>query len=174
MNCEINEIWKPVKGYEEKYEINNKGLIYSHPRMGTKGGYTYGYDDGKGYLTLVVKRNPQINKRVHIMVWETFVGPIPEGYDIHHINHNTKDNRLENLCLIEHKKHIGKHLSERNIKTKSRKVIQFTKDGQFVAEYPSVKEAEKQTNIKQPSISMCCNGVRKTAGGYVWKYKGEE
>lgn len=36
--------------------------------------------------------------------------------------------------------------------------------------YPSVSEAHRQTGISQGNISAVCNGHRKTAGGYHWKY----
>ena len=51
----------------------------------------------------------------HRYVWEQANGPIPEGYEIHHINKKCKDNRLENLELwpiSEHRKH---HHSKRGI-----------------------------------------------------------
>jgi hypothetical protein len=38
--------------------------------------------------------------------------------------------------------------------------------------YSSVIEAEKTTGIN--SISAVCRGERKTAGGFVWKYKEKE
>lgn len=36
--------------------------------------------------------------------------------------------------------------------------------------YPSTGEASRQTHISQSNISAVCNGKRKTAGGYHWKY----
>lgn len=162
MNCEINEIWKPVEGYEEKYEISNKGLIHSFKRKGAKEKYTYGGVTSKGYLALHL---PSIVKKVHNIVWETFIGPIPEGYDIHHINGNKQDNRLENLCLLEHFSHSLLHNQDET------HIIQFKPNGEFVAEYKSTMEAERQTNINHSHICQCCNSKRKTAGGFIWKYK---
>lgn len=36
--------------------------------------------------------------------------------------------------------------------------------------YYGVREAERNTNISSGSISKCCNGKQKQAGGYHWKY----
>ena len=36
----------------------------------------------------------------HRYVWTQAHGEIPKGMNIHHINSNTKDNRLENLALV--------------------------------------------------------------------------
>ena len=162
MDCEINEIWKPVHGFEDKYEISNKGIIHSFKRQGTKGGYTCGTIDDYGYLSIMLSRTPLIRKKIHLLVYETFVGPVPEGYEVHHKNHNPSDNRLENLELLTKEEHYKKHYKP---------IIQYTLDGEFVAEYKSMCEASKQTGIKQQHISNVCNGKRKTAGCFVWKWK---
>lgn len=31
-------------------------------------------------------------------------------------------------------------------------------------------EVEREAGISHGSISQCCNGKRKTAGGFIWKY----
>ena len=49
-------------------------------------------------------------------------------------------------------------------------VSQYTKKGVFITEYPSQKEASRISGTSQPNIHKCCNGTRKTAGGYIWKY----
>ena len=36
--------------------------------------------------------------------------------------------------------------------------------------YSSAMEAERITNIDSTSIGRCCNGKRKSAGGYTWKW----
>lgn len=49
-------------------------------------------------------------------------------------------------------------------------VRQYTKDGDFIAEYKSFTDAAAQTGIAHSNISKVCNGKRPYAGGYVWKY----
>lgn len=175
----MEEIFLPVEGFEGFYDISNKGLLYSHPRPYCKGGYTYGDENSYGYLQKTLSKKGVVTlKRINRLVWETFVGPIPEGYDIHHINHNTRDNRLENLELIDTHTHRKKHYNEKKekfrkacVESVSKPVLQFTKDGQFVAEYPSISEASRQTAIHLSNIASCCRGKRKTAGGFIWKNK---
>lgn len=56
----------------------------------------------------------------------------------------------------------------------SKRVLQYTKDGQFIAEYPSLSEAERKTKVSTCSISRCCSGQLKSAGGSIWKYLNEK
>jgi len=50
----------------------------------------------------------------------------------------------------------------------NRKVYQYTLDGEFVAEYHSQAEAQRQTGILQHNICEAMNGRYKTSGGYKW------
>ena len=56
-------------------------------------------------------------------------------------------------------------------KSNIKPVSQYSLEGKFIKTYPSVREAERQTGINNTSISACCNGKRKTAGGYIWKHE---
>jgi len=49
------------------------------------------------------------NVKEHHYVWEQNYGQIPEGYVIHHINHDPLDNRIENLQMIEKREHLRLH-----------------------------------------------------------------
>lgn len=37
---------------------------------------------------------------VHRLIAETFIGPIPKGMEVDHINRNRADNRLENIRIV--------------------------------------------------------------------------
>lgn len=52
----------------------------------------------------------------------------------------------------------------------SKKILQFTKSGEFIKEWPSMSEASLQLKINCSNICSCCNGKYKSAGGYIWKY----
>ena len=60
-----------------------------------------------------VRRMVEINGRRFYrsrVVWERHHGPIPSGHEIHHVNGDRGDDRLENLELIEREAHIDLHL----------------------------------------------------------------
>ena len=50
-------------------------------------------------------------------------------------------------------------------------VLQYTKDGEFVKEWSSITKAQNAYSIANGKITSVCKGQRKTAGGYIWKYK---
>lgn len=54
-------------------------------------------------------------------------------------------------------------------KTK-RKVLQYSIEGEFINEFPSVKEA----NAIGKGIDACLKGIGKTAAGFIWRYKEEK
>ena len=71
---------------------------------------------------------------------------------------------------------FGKHPTEETRKKMSenrpsKSVLQFSKSGELIAEYPSGKEAQKQTGLPTSNICSCCKGRQKSCGGYIWRYK---
>ena len=53
-----------------------------------------------------------------------------------------------------------------------RAVIQFDLNGEYIAEYVSLKDAERTTGILYSCISVACTKYH-SAGGYLWRYKDE-
>ena len=52
-------------------------------------------------------------------------------------------------------------------------VVQFDKDGNKIAEYPSIAEASRQTNTHKSNITVCCQGKTHTAHGFIWRYRSQ-
>ena len=63
-----------------------------------------------------------------------------------------------------------KALSEAHKGVNVKKVMQFTKSRELIKEWPSLREAELELGIASSNICYCCNGMRKSAGGYIWQY----
>lgn len=61
------------------------------------------YDSGNGYM-----KNPKVGF-LHRYIYTEAFGPIPEGYIVHHKNHDKSDNRLENLECISDAEHRSLH-----------------------------------------------------------------
>lgn len=103
------------------------------------------------------------------------LGSIENGYNTSaYYSHSCKHSE-------ESKKKISEALTGRVFTEESKKkmseahgvngIIQYSKSGKLIAEYPSTREAEHQTGCSQSNICKCCKGKRKSAGGYIWKYK---
>jgi hypothetical protein len=71
---------------------------------------------------------------LHRQVYIDNYGPIPEGYDVHHIDHDTENNDASNLAVIHHKKHRSYHAKKR-VKENPEFFVDWQKAG--------VKEAAK-------------------------------
>ncbi|MDQ0100443.1 hypothetical protein J2T10_000062 [Paenarthrobacter nicotinovorans] len=88
------ETWKPVEGYESRYEISTLGRIRSLISRRVLKGST----SGRGYPSVGLSLDGVVTKRyLHHLVAEAFIGPRPEGSDICHNNGDITDPRLVNL-----------------------------------------------------------------------------
>lgn len=172
-----NEIWKPIPGFNG-YEASSLGRIkISSQRKSLKGGDVMSNErvltpqlTYQGYLSVGIKGYPRF---VHRLVALAFV-PNPYNYPIVNHKDENKSNPLpENLewCDTQYNINYGT-ARERCAKTRGSTVLQYTVDGDFVAEYYSMGLAAKSIGAKSAGdICMCCKGERPVAYGYVWKYK---
>lgn len=53
-------------------------------------------------------------------------------------------------------------------------VLQFDLQMNFIQEWSSIKYAAEAVNIPDTNITRVCRGRRKTAAGFIWKYKQAE
>lgn len=60
---------------------------------------------------------------LHNHEYEKINGLIPDGYEIHHIDHNKTNNNIENLMILTPKEHTTLHSIERKGYPTNRKVI---------------------------------------------------
>lgn len=51
-----------------------------------------------------------------------------------------------------------------------RKVNQYELNGNFIKQYESLKQAEKETGVLSQNIGEVCRGQQKYAKGYLWRY----
>lgn len=94
---DLTERWRPVKTFEESYEVSSLGrvrsvdrVVLSRNRWGSsavsrKGKILAQGTDNYGYLTVMLFRNGKGRPyRVHRLVGEAFFGPRPSGMDTLH------------------------------------------------------------------------------------------
>lgn len=164
----MEETWKPVKGYEDRYSVSNTGKVKSL-KTSKLMCQRKGYD---GYMRVGLSINgKQKYKFVHRLVAEAFIRN-PHCYkEVNHKDEDKANNCISNLewCTHKYNSNYGSRL-DRMANTNKEPVLQFDKSGKFIARYSSQKEAMEKTGINCKHISCCCKGNRKTCGSYVWKY----
>ena len=42
---------------------------------------------------------------------------------------------------------------------------------EFIKEWECIRDVERELKIANQNISKCCRKKRKTAGGFIWRYK---
>lgn len=115
-----SEIWKPVTGYEEYYEVSSTGVVrrlrftnnivdklYDEPRILKLRIGSHGYPEA--YLRRDGKAKAVL---IHKIVAESFIGPMPEGLEVGHLDGNVTNSHWRNLAYITHAenlRHKGYH-----------------------------------------------------------------
>lgn len=174
------EIWKDVNGYENLYQVSNKGRVKTlhKPDQGCSTldeNNIKKIDDvtrHKGYcLVQLYKDGKKKMVRVHRLVAEAFI-PNPMNYSqVNHIDGNKTNNCVENLEWCSGK-HNMQHAVEHNLNNcgKQRKIQQLTLDGEVITTYKSIRQAALATNISRDAITYCLKGLQKSTRGFLFKY----
>ena len=173
----MSEIWKPIKDFENLYEISNLGRIRNIQTNTFKKTYISEY----GYVNVSLYKNKKhYNKRLSRLLAEAFIPNIDNKPTVDHIDRNKQNNEVSNLRwasyveqannkdktnIIENMKKLGK----KKYPNRAEKIKQYDINGNFIKEYNSSREAGKLLNISEKTISSCVNGHSKTAGGFIWK-----
>lgn len=168
----MKEIWINIMNYE-RYQVSNFGRIKSlyFKNSKTKERILKLTKNRQGYL--VVNLYDELGKvkmfLVHRLVAEHFLDNSDNLPCINHKNELKDDNRVENLeyCSYEYNINYGT-ARKRHADKLSKPILQYTKDGKFVKEWSSSKEAER---AGYHHASNVCNGLRKSDKGYIFKYK---
>lgn len=197
----MTEIWRDINDYEGLYQVSNLGRVrsldhwvnYKNIKKRLKKSYVLNpIETNKGYFIVSLCKNG-ITKTpyIHRLVAMTFPDLVDwteeakgKPFDEIQVNHKDEfdkaNNCVDNLewCTAYYNIHYKTCLKRRGDtqkKTMSTKkpVLQYTLDMVFIKEYPSIKEASRQTGINDRHISAVCQHKPhyNTAGGYVWKYK---
>ena len=168
------ENWKAIAGYDGRYEVSDlgrvKSLNYNH--TGTEK-ILKPQKNKYGYLLVgLCKDGKKKTLTVHRLVADAFV-PNPNTLDtVNHKDEVKTNNVASNLEWMSIKDNINYGTRNKRVaESLSKQVQMFDKfTGELLATFPSTHEAKRVTGIAQQSISRCCNGKRKSSGGYIWRY----
>lgn len=87
----------------------------------------------------------------------------------------SKESLKKRVASTDYQSFQTKRLASRDEQAISKKkykaVLQYTKEGTFVKEWESLKQAADKLKLYYVNISNCLQGRQKTAGGFTWEYK---
>lgn len=162
------ETFVKIEGFE-KYEVSNLGKV----RNIKSGRILKPSLHRDGYLKhLLYENNKRKNLLLHRIMAIAFIDNPEEKPKVNHIDENKLNNDLSNLewCTVRENNIHGtriKRIAEKNFE----KVIQLDLNDNILNEFESMTQAEQKTGALVSSISKCCNGKAKSAGGYKWRKK---
>lgn len=173
--CRIEE-WREISEYPN-YLVSNYGRIYSKNvkriMKTTRTRKVNGYE-----VVMLCKGNKMKGFLVHRLVYQAFVGEIPNGMQINHIDENKLNNNVSNLEVVTPSQNISYgSATQRRLKTLRSKYsewsVQLRKPcrNETTGEvYASVSEAARSIGCRPSCISNACSKKRKTYHGQVWSY----
>lgn len=168
------EEWRPVKGYEGKYEVSNLGTVKRVCKgKGSKLGRVVRQNNhNSGYKTVSLWRdNRGKSYLVHRVIASAFLGEIANGLEVNHIDGDKTNNRADNLEIVTRNENIRHAMNIGLIDNRG-------------ANNPSAKLSEADVHlIKQLYRPKICGyktlgkrfgvtpyAIRNIIKGYVWNH----
>ena len=161
------EIWKDIEWHEWKYQVssvwNIKSLKFGKERImkckiwinnycGIYLSYKYYYIHrlvAQEFLWLDIN-----NKKICVC----------------HKDDNPINNNVDNLFLWTHKENTQDMMKKWRGRKRSMKIIQYSRQWEFIKEWSSIIEASKYLWIPSWNICYCCQGRFKIIWWFIWKY----
>lgn len=180
----INEQWRPVKGYEGLYEVSNLGRVKS---------LKYGKErilkplkNRDGYLFVILYRNRKRNGlKVHRLVAAAFI-PNPEGFpEVNHRDEDKTNNVVSNLewCTHKYNSNFGTRTERAAVahinhpaRSKAVEASRFSDFREICLRFPSAMEAGRN-GYHYSDVAACCRGCFNREGNnkyknLYWRYSG--
>lgn len=192
----MQETWKDIKNFEGMYQVSDLGRVRSVDRfdnMGRlrKGNIKVARDNGHGYLAVQMYRDnkPKVGY-VHRLVAQTFIDNPDNKPEVHHIDSNRNNNKLDNLQWVTTKENNNfpdkiSHMktnevwrakaSESMAKARDKAIIinsyrtRFTRGG-ISLEFSSLAEGARQLGLDKGGCTRVANGKQAHTHGYTIEY----
>lgn len=159
---EVQGDWRPLKDFPD-YLINTNGEIINT----VTNCYMIG-SNRNDYRRVNIKGSIL---SIHRLVWETFVGEIPEGKIIDHIDGDKSNNKLENLRLATISE--NKTYADEKGKGYQVKILQYSLEGDFIKEFPTIAEAAREIGVSHPAIRSAIQRFG-SCKNYFWVKEAED
>lgn len=166
------EIWRNIDGYEGLYQVSSEGRVMRDGKILTPlvrhGGYLQVQLCSKG-----VRKTYKIHRLV-AKAFPEICGEWYEGCAINHKDETPSNNAAVNLevCDWAYNNNYG-HRKEKDARSKGVPVSQYTLDGEFIDNWDSAMDIERELGICHRAVARCCKGIYSQTHGFVFKYASE-
>lgn len=179
----MEENWRPVVGYEGKYEVSNAGVIRSVDMiLGCKNGGKRFHKgrvkpqraNNRGYLYVTLcSDGKSVRKLVHRLVAEAFVSNSLAKEQVNHIDGNQKNNNADNLEWVTDNENKA-HSSIQNGGTQhpKRKVIAVNIETGDEYRFDGLRDAERYLHLDHGTAMKTIHGKQHQHRGYRLMYMG--
>lgn len=134
-------------------------------------------EDTTGYLVVcLTDGNRKVNRSIHRLLAVTY---LPNPGELPHVNHldgdqlNTKLSNLEWSSVGNNTRHAIE-MGMTDPRTRHPAMAEIEQQdlmGNPIRVFMSMHDAGRETQTAWQNISKVCNGLRKTAGGFRWRFK---
>ena len=177
----MDALWRPILVKENIiiYSVSNKGQVKRHACTVLQKDGKYltvqerilkTFDDDRGYPQVDINRS---TLSVHRLVAEAFIPNHENKPTVNHKDGNKQNNSVSNLEWATHMENVH-HAIDTGLRPRggqTKKIAQYTLDGEYIQTFDSVLEAGKAVGTGKPSsIARCARGYRNKAYGYKWSY----
>lgn len=155
-----------INGCSDRYVINANGELFFKTKKGYSRMRTLIDHSGYEYTQLRVNGKKK-TALIHRLVYQAFVGMVPSGLELDHIDGCKLNNSLSNLRLLTHKENCNNPSTK--VKRASRIIhpIIDLSDGTI---YKNARQAAEAVGCHINSVLQCCRGKRRSAGGHTFAF----
>ena len=177
----MEEIWKPIQGFGNAYEVSSFGRVRSLPRkyrsdagvlVNKPGKELRGGHDRLGYVLVRLNYNGLgKTEKVHRLVAEAFIPNPQNKKTVNHIDGNRANNHVDNLEWAtqgENMMHSYRELGRPRNGGRHKVMVVCVETGEI---FNSITEAAEAKGVKKANLHAVIspNSYKKTCGGFRWK-----
>jgi len=157
-------------------ELSKKHILYENGEI-WNGTRFLAFSNHDNYLSLCTTYKTY---KVHRIICYAF-NPIEgkeklsdyDGLQVNHKDGNTLNNHADNLEWVTPSENM-EHSYKQCLNKKTRAVLQYTLEGEFIKEFISISEASRHTEEPEHRIRTIAQGKKNTKALFLWKFKNDE